>query len=114
MVDKSDIEQFIIDAVTALQFFQTPDPSIIELPLTNEFIDAGFALLEHYQSTKDTVVNDQIIGYYVDCAMFMSTMAGNSNISANQRQLAEEMTMGIEDLVNAITRAVEQNINAKR
>ena len=114
MATRTEIETFISEATAQLDRFQNADPALLQASILDEFIDAGFALLEHYQQTGDAHVDDEIIGAYVDCAMIMHALAADDGLDDATRQQAEAYMTGLEDMVNAITAAVEQNIAAGR
>lgn len=114
MANRSEIEQSIVDAVNQMGYFQNMSADLIRQPVMSQFVDAGFALLQHYQTTDDTQVNDDIVGAFVDCAMITHQLADNASLSDADRRVAHETTIGLEDLVNAITRAVEKNIHNNR
>jgi hypothetical protein len=114
MASKAEIENYIVTIVDELGHFEHADPALLNHEGLHMFIEAGYALLEHYQTNADTVVDDAIIGAYVDCTLLMGAFASDGNLPDDRQQQAEELMVTIEDLVNAITAAVEQNINATR
>lgn len=114
MATKSEIETFIVESTQKLGHFQVKDPSILDADLTHEFIDAGFALLQYYQNTNDVNVDDSIIGAFVDCAVLMNVLADDALLDEAIRQHAGKTMVSLENLVTAITHAVEKNIAAQR
>ncbi|MFZ4815628.1 MAG: hypothetical protein ACOYL5_13905 [Phototrophicaceae bacterium] len=114
MVTRDELETFIVQGYQHFGGFQAVDPTLLSDPMLIEYVDVGFALLEYYQRSHETQVNENIVGTYVDCAMLMGHLATDPNMPLAVRQRAEEITNTLEDLVNAITRAVERNIASSR
>jgi hypothetical protein len=114
MSTKIEIETFIANATSQMGYFQHPNPALLGQPLLDQFVDAGFGLLRYYQQSGDANIDDDIVGAYVDCAMAMHALLNDDSLDATTRKRAEEYMIGLEDLVNAITHAVEKNIAAAR
>ncbi|MEO0563694.1 MAG: hypothetical protein AAF125_16430 [Chloroflexota bacterium] len=114
MANKEDLEGEIIALAEALAYLQDHEVILNNSDQFDAFVDAGFGLLQHYQNVPDTEVNDNIVGLFVDAAMTMNMMIADEALPDDVRGRAESYMTTLEDLVTAITRAVEKNIASGR
>jgi len=110
MSDRLSIQHYIQDAAHYFNFFETASPAMLEEDRLNGFINGGYELLQHYQTTDDTEVDEETVGLFVDCAMVMEQLLQSENLSDEHARRAEHVLDAAEQLVTAITRAVEKNI----
>ncbi len=113
MPTKTEIESYITETAASLGHFQSPTPELATSPTLEHLIEAGYALLGYYEENDDTLVNDAVVGSLVDAAVAL-TMLDPNTLSPEAHERATEMTAALEELVNAITAAVERNIAASR
>lgn len=114
MSDKAQLETDITKAAKRLANFRVADPALLRTPLIQQFIDMAQALCYHYQQTDDVVVRDEVMGAIIDCTILLGAIADNGRLPDNDRAMAEQLCQATEDIVNAITHEVEQNINNAR
>lgn len=110
MASKQDLERFILNISRQYGHFQEPNADLLHGSTLDEFIDAGFGLLGVYQRTADTVVSESVIGALVSCAAMLSLLSQDQQLTATERARADETCTALEDLINALTKAIENNM----
>ena len=112
MATKTEIETYITTIAAELGHFQSPTPELISGPHMEQLLQAGYALLEHYEVSADTAVNDAVIGALIDGTMALHMLEGTLPTDLQTR--CHELGVALEELVNALTAAVERNIAGDR
>ena len=110
MKPKKDLEQFILDVAERRGNFQQHDQDLLHGPELDEFVDAGFGLLGHYQRTSDTEIRESVVGALVSCAALLGLLSEDQTLSPAERQRADQTCTALEDLLNAMTKAIENNM----
>jgi hypothetical protein len=114
MTDKAQIETFIMDAAAQMGDFRHADPALLRAGLLEDFVAAGYALLNYYQGSGDTVINEDVMGIYVDAAMLTQHMANDDGLDSAAQAHAGEVCATLEALVNDFTATIEHNIAQQR
>ncbi len=110
MRSKQALEQFILDTSEEHGHFQQANPDLLQGAALDEFIDAGFGLLGVYQQTNDTDISEPVIGALVSCAAMLSMLSEDPSLTDAERERADHTCTALEDLINALTKAIESNM----
>lgn len=110
MTSRQELEHVILEAYQALGSFQQVTPEVLASPVFGQYIEAGYTLLAYYQQTGDTTVSDAVLGTFVDCTLLMGELARHPDVGEAVQQQAAEVVGSLEDMMHAITQAVEANM----
>ena len=108
MPTKTEIETYMTTIAAELGHFQAPTPELVASPQVEQLLEVGYTLLEHYEVSTDTTINDRVIGALIDAAMALHMLEGT--LPADLQARCQELRGALESLVNAITAAIERNI----